>query len=136
MYENFQSLKVPHFKAFEKAFQSLKIRLGSMTNGFKNVQQEKCYHFFRSEKRVTIKDDAIHEISAEQSSSNKEQVKVFRKELAEKGARLEAVMAEKSQMQNRIKVLEDRGFDGKNKNLETISRYSKFTIISTVRLAV
>ena len=87
---------------------------------------DKTFESLRSEKRVTIKDDATHEISAEQSSSNKEQVKVFRKELAEKGARLEAVMAEKSQMQNRIKVLEDRGFDGKNKNLETISRYAKY----------
>jgi hypothetical protein len=29
--------------------------------------------------------------------------KMFRKELAEKSARLEAVMAEKSQLQNRVK---------------------------------
>ena len=60
--------------------------------------------------------------AVDQSSSNKEQVKMFRKELAEKSARLEAMMAEKSQLQNRVKVLEERGFDGKNKNLETISR--------------
>lgn len=80
----------------------------------------------RSERRVTIKDDSTtaisQEISVEQSSSNKEQAKMFRKELAEKSARLEAVMAEKSQLQNRVKVLEERGFDGKNKNLDTISR--------------
>ena len=31
------------------------------------------------------------------------QAKMFRKELAEKSARLEAVMAEKSQLQNRVK---------------------------------
>lgn len=40
----------------------------------------------------------------------------------EKSSRLEAVMAEKNQLQNRVKVLEERGFDGSNKNLETISR--------------
>ena len=95
------------------------------------------YYFSRSERRVTIKDDSTtaisQEISVEQSSSNKEQVKVFRKELAEKSARLEAVMAEKSQLQNRIKVLEDRGFDGKNKNLETISRYVHFVYATFCR---
>ena len=34
---------------------------------------------------------------------NGPQAKMFRKELAEKSARLEAVMAEKSQLQNRVK---------------------------------
>ena len=79
------------------------------------------YFLFRSEKRVTIKrpdttsESAISETSDAQSKS-------LRRELIEKTQRLESILAEKNQLQNRVKVLEERSFDGNNKNLEQISR--------------
>ncbi len=42
--------------------------------------------------------------------------------MMEKNARLESILAERNQLQNRVKTLEDRGFDGNNKSLETISK--------------
>ena len=52
----------------------------------------------------------------------KEQLKSVRKELQDKSHRLDAILAEKAQIANRLKILEDRGHDGLNKQIETISK--------------
>ena len=55
-------------------------------------------------------------------SNLKEQLKSVRKELQDKSHRLDAILAEKAQIANRLKILEDRGHDGLNKQIETISK--------------
>lgn len=66
--------------------------------------------------------EIVVESSGGHEDSLKEQIKILRKELMDKSGRLETAMSDKSQLQNRVKILEDRGFDGSDKNLDTISR--------------
>ena len=42
--------------------------------------------------------------------------------MTDKSHRLEVILTEKAQIANRLKVLEDRGHDGLNKQIETISK--------------
>merc|ERR1711994_751282 len=52
----------------------------------------------------------------------KDQLKTMRKDLADKSQRLETVLSEKTQIANRLKLIEDRGHDGLDKQIETISK--------------
>jgi hypothetical protein len=56
------------------------------------------------------------------SLGSEDQMRALRKEMMEKSCRLESIMADKIQMANRIKILEDRGQGGLGKQMDTISR--------------
>ena len=73
--------------------------------------------FFRIEKK-----SESNAVTTAAESNLKDQLKNVRRELTDKSHRLEVILTEKAQIANRLKVLEDRGHDGLNKQIETISK--------------
>ena len=75
-------------------------------------------YIHRNEKKVVIRDDAEHA----NEDSDKAMIRSLRKDMADKNARFEDVLAERNQLLNRVKVLEDRSHDGHHQQLENVSR--------------